>query len=161
VPLRSLVLLRHAEAGPSGDGTDFGRPLTARGDAQARAVGAWLPAVVAPPGLVWCSSAARTKATLAHLSPYVADATVRVDAELYGAAPSTVLAGVHALDDEVATALVVFHNPAVAQLAAVLEPGPVRPYGVSPATAIVVRFDAPWSALCAELVDDFVVREGS
>ncbi len=158
---RTLVLLRHAEAGGSPDGTDFARPLTQRGEAQARAAGDWLAATVGVPGHVWCSAAARTRATLAQLAPFVGDAPVDCDDALYGAALSAVLAGVQRFPDAVASALVVFHNPAVAQAAAVLEPGPVASYGVPPATAVVVRFATPWAALCAEVVDDFVVREGS
>lgn len=158
---RTLVLLRHAEAGGSPDGTDFTRPLTRRGEEQARAAGDWLAATVGAAGHVWCSSAARTRATLAQLAPFVGDAPVDCDDVLYGAALSAVFAGVHDFDDAVSCALVVFHNPAVAQAAAVLEPGPVGAYGVPPATAVVVRFAAPWAALCAEVVDDFAVREGS
>lgn len=160
-PSRTLVLLRHAEAGASADGADFTRPLTARGLAQAQATAAWLVETAAAPEHVWCSSAERTRATLAASASFVGDAPVDYDDALYAAGLPALLAGVQRFDDDVTSALVVFHNPAVAQAAAVLEPGPVGAYGVPPATAVVVRFDGPWAALCAEVVHDFVVREGS
>lgn len=60
---RTLVLLRHAQAEPSGPAGDADRPLTARGHADAAAAGAWLGHGGHLPAVVICSPAKRTRQT--------------------------------------------------------------------------------------------------
>ena len=61
---RRLILLRHAESEAGGPAGDHGRPLSARGRAGARGLGAQLEGLAQVgwlPDLVLCSSARRTE----------------------------------------------------------------------------------------------------
>src|SRR5687768_6379666 len=87
---RTLVLLRHAKAETPGDQMDVERALTERGQADARAAGAWLAAQNLPPELVFCSPATRTRQTwhgvamaLAEAAPEAAAPEVRYENGLY------------------------------------------------------------------------------
>ena len=61
MPVRTLVLVRHAKAETPGEQPDFDRALTATGRADADAAGAWLADHGLRPQLVLCSAARRTR----------------------------------------------------------------------------------------------------
>ena len=66
--MRQLILLRHAHAESATAGQDdIARPLSATGLAEARAAGDWLREHGLRPDRVLCSTAARTRETLAAL----------------------------------------------------------------------------------------------
>src|ERR1051326_1928733 len=94
---RTLVIMRHAKAEPLVSGTDFDRPLTTRGRADATAAGAWLAAGRIAPDLVICSPAARTRGTWHGVAigftdgPIAASPTVRYEQSLYDAGLSNAL----------------------------------------------------------------------
>ena len=114
--MKKLYLLRHAKAsGPAGGPDDYDRPLAERGIQDATAIGQRLRSLGEVPEVVYCSSARRAVETLAHAFPTAAQ--VSVEQSLYGAAPSDVLALVHGLDDAVASALMIGHNPTLEVLA--------------------------------------------
>jgi phosphohistidine phosphatase len=126
--VRHLWILRHGKAAadaPAGGG-DAQRPLVARGRADATRLGRRLAAGtgafglvdVPVPAIALCSAAARTRET-ADLVLGAMDAGLRLESyrSLYGASTGTVLGYVRELDDAVASALVVGHNPAMFQLA--------------------------------------------
>lgn len=133
-----LLVLRHGQASNDA-GTDAERPLTEAGGAAAAA----LAAVVEPLDLdlVLCSTALRTRQTLAELA---LDAGVDVQLEngLYGAGVEELIEFVRLVNDNVATVLVVGHNPGVKDLVVELTGGERIP-GFRPATLAVLELDVP------------------
>jgi phosphohistidine phosphatase len=108
-----LYLLRHAKSSWD-DPTlaDHDRPLAARGRKAAKAIGAYLREHDIEPELVLCSSAARTRETLERVG-----LTGRIEDALYGAGASALLARLHEVPDEVASVMLIGHNPGMQQLA--------------------------------------------
>ena len=111
-----LVLLRHAKSSwADPDLDDHDRPLKGRGRRAAGIVGAYLRDAGLVPDVVLCSSATRARQTLALLA--LPDATqVYVEDELYGASPNEVLTRLRLVPDEVASVLLVGHNPTLEDL---------------------------------------------
>jgi phosphohistidine phosphatase len=73
------------------------------------------------PALILCSSAARTRGTLAHLLPVLGEATtINVERELYGAGASMMLARLRKVDDTVPSVMLIGHNPGTEDLALTL-----------------------------------------
>jgi phosphohistidine phosphatase len=116
-PDRTLVLLRHAKSeypdGPNPP-VDHDRPLASRGIREAGLAGDWIRANVAPVDAVLCSTATRTRQTLARTG---IDADVRYDDELYDSTPGTVIRLINGVADDVHTLLVVGHEPTTSMLA--------------------------------------------
>jgi phosphohistidine phosphatase len=113
-----LILLRHAKAegeAPSGD--DFDRPLAARGQREARAVGAQLAALGLRPDLAVVSPAARTRETWDLVELSVAGAAVRFDPALYNAEAGAIRKIAEKAGAGVRTVIVVAHNPGLQELA--------------------------------------------
>lgn len=134
--MRELLLLRHAEAMAAGPGErDIERPLSPRGETQARAAGTWLAGHDAAPDATLCSSARRARMT--------ADAVVRVlrlpeprfVPQMYQATPGELLGLVENHAPGARRVLLVGHNPGLEQLLALLIEGrSERARGLSPAT---------------------------
>ncbi len=118
--MKTLILLRHAKSASDDDRlTDHGRPLAARGEGACEQLGRWLSASSDPPELVLCSSARRAVDTLERILPQLPTRpAVRIERSLYLAAPEALLEAVAAVEDRVATLLLVSHNPGVHALAA-------------------------------------------
>jgi len=127
-PSRTLWLLRHAKAvaDPPPGGADFDRVLAPRGRRDAEA----LCRLIGPDGkglglgkvrlpqVVLSSPAARTAATAELvLGGTGAPAVAECPDDLYGAGPDDVLAHVRAVGDDVASVMVVGHNPTAHALA--------------------------------------------
>ncbi|WP_141119946.1 SixA phosphatase family protein [Mycobacterium malmoense] len=111
---RTLLLMRHAKSDyPPGVG-DHERPLARRGIREAGLAGEWLRAHVAAVDAVLCSTATRTRQTLATTG---IEAPVRYSDRLYGATPGTMIAEINAVGDDVQTLLVVGHEPTMSELA--------------------------------------------
>ena len=119
---RRLVIVRHAKSSWD-DSTlsDRERPLAPRGLGALGPMRDHLAASVARPDLVLCSPARRTVDTLAGIVPALPDG-VRVEQldALYGADAATLLRIVRSLDDEIACAMFVGHNPGLGDLAVLL-----------------------------------------
>lgn len=118
---RTLILLRHAKSDYPDGVADHARPLAPRGEREAGLAGDWLrtAAALAPPvQAVLCSSATRTRQTLARTG---VEAPARFEDRLYGATPGAVIAEINAaateFDFDVRTLLVVGHEPAMSQVA--------------------------------------------
>ncbi|HEX6613473.1 MAG TPA: histidine phosphatase family protein [Rhodanobacteraceae bacterium] len=127
--MRELILLRHAEAMQIAlGGSDRTRPLSLRGEQEAREAGAWLREQGARPGVVLCSPARRAQMTaeraLDALSAHAAPSPVpKFVPEIYEATPGTLIA---LLEQHAAAAqqvLLVGHNPGMEQLLALLTSG--------------------------------------
>ena len=145
--MKTILLLRHAKS-DWGDRNmaDIDRPLNARGQAAAPVMATWIAEHGLSPDLVLCSTARRTRETLALVRPALADKVPEVlDKALYLAEVPVLLARLRGLDDAVGTVLVIAHNPGLEDLAAKLSDFA----GTMPTAGLVVlRFDvATWKQI--------------
>lgn len=140
--MRELLLLRHAESmGASADGRDIERPLSVHGEAQARAVGAWMAEQDATPDAVLCSPARRAQMTADAVCKTLRIRTPRFLPAIYGATPGDLLEQVEAHAADARRVLLVGHNPGLEQLFALLtegRSGDAR--GMSPAALAWLEF---------------------
>jgi phosphohistidine phosphatase len=114
---RTLLLLRHAKSDYPPGVADHDRPLAPRGIREAGLAGDWIRANAPSVDAVLCSTATRTRETLANTR---IDAPVEFSDRLYDASPGTVLGvinGVGALFGDADTLLVIGHEPTMSQLA--------------------------------------------
>jgi len=120
--LRTLYLLRHAKSSWDDPAiADHDRLLNARGRKAASALGPWLAERGYAPTLVLCSSARRTRETLARLSERLdGEPQVSVERGLYLTSPERLLERLRELDDTHTHVLVIGHNPAMGELALAL-----------------------------------------
>ena len=144
-----LYLLRHAKSSwKDASLDDHDRPLAPRGKRASKAIGRYLRDRDVTPELVLCSSAKRARQTLERLGPAGLDA--RIEPELYGAGSNTLLARLREVPDEVASVMLIGHNPGMQQLALTLA-------GLDDKfpTAALATLECPaWSTLeHAELID--------
>ncbi|HET9517800.1 MAG TPA: histidine phosphatase family protein [Actinoplanes sp.] len=153
----TLILMRHAKAVTPGGSADFDRPLTERGRADAGAAGTWLADVGLRPGLVICSPAARTRQTWHALA--IARATsdpnsnapeVHYERGLYEGGRTELVDLIQAVPDDIATVLVIGHNPTVSDVSLLLRPdgpGHAGTAGAGLRTAELVVHSVPgaWS----------------
>jgi phosphohistidine phosphatase len=151
---RILVLLRHAKAETPGELPDFERRLTTVGETDADAAGAWLADEGLRPGLVLCSTAARTRQTwlgvavaLAQADPDAASPEVHYEQQLYDGGRTEVVDLLRAVSDETKVVLVVGHNPTMSDMSILL-----RPYeangtfeGLKTAGMAVHKLEGSWS----------------
>ncbi len=111
---RTLLLMRHAKSDYPTGVADHQRPLAGRGRREAALAGDWLRAHVPSVDAVLCSTATRTRETL-ELTRIGAPATY-VD-RLYDATPGAVIDEINEVDADVATLLVIGHEPAMSSVA--------------------------------------------
>ena len=117
-----MLLLRHAKSAwddPSLD--DHTRPLAPRGQKAAKRLREYVADLPVRPDVVLCSSAVRTVQTLDAIRPVLGrKVDVRIEDGLYLADEDTWLRRLRQLDDGVAGAMLVGHNPGLEDLAATL-----------------------------------------
>lgn len=152
---RTLVILRHAKAETPGEGPDFDRRLTTRGETDADAAGAWLADERIRPDLVLCSPAARTRQTwqgvsiaLAQFRPSAVSPEVRYEKGLYSGGRTEVFDLLRTVPDTVRTVLLVGHNPTVSEVSIMLIPDEQwdgREVELPTAGLAVHRAEAGWS----------------
>ncbi len=117
----SLALLRHAKSSwDAKDIDDFDRALNERGRTAAPIMGAALREFNFAPERILCSPAKRTRETLALISPFVKDAEVTFDEQLYLTNQDTLLARLKTVPVGVKRVLMVGHNPGLHGLALML-----------------------------------------
>ncbi len=92
--------------------SDHGRPINDRGRRAARSVGRWISDTGEPPETVVSSTATRARMT-AEIAHQAGDwnAELQFDDALYEAHPTTILHVIGGIQDRVATAMVVAHEP--------------------------------------------------
>jgi phosphohistidine phosphatase len=165
---RRLVLIRHSKA-LAGD-VDHERPLAPRGFADAAALGDWLVANLRPPDLVVTSTAMRARQTWEGAEAvFGSSAPLVADHRVYVNTVGALLAVVRETPPDVATLVLVGHNPSMAELADKLDDGA----GHDAARELIARsyptsgvacFDiaAPWDkvALGAAMLTSFAVPRG-
>ena len=130
---RRLLVMRHAKAAAAGEaggddapeGADRDRPLAPRGRRDAPAAGAWLAGSGWVPDLILSSDAARARETTELVVEGLTGAgapepSVRYVGGLYESSVHQVLHVVAELPADVATAMVVGHEPTMSAVVAVL-----------------------------------------
>lgn len=151
--LKLLLLMRHAEAVEYAPGKgDLERPLTDTGREQASQAGAYLTDQQVTPRTVVCSSALRASETAELLD---LTCPITQTATIYNCASDAIRAEIEALPEDIDTALVVGHAPAIPTLAHDLtdevasEPDAVHAIarGFPPATLVAIELSGPWSEL--------------
>lgn len=160
---KTLILMRHAKSDWGAPSLpDKLRPLNARGHRSATALGDWLRAKGHVPEAVMCSSAIRTRETLAGLA--LVETPTCFSDDLYHAEADVMLQVLHrATADKV---LMIGHNPGICDFAQMLmddEPDHIRFHDFPTCATLVARFDiADWAALqwrSGQPVDFTVPRE--
>lgn len=124
--MRTLWLLRHAKtAGAEPGQDDHDRALEPRGRDDAARIGRHLAARGVSIDAVLCSTARRTRETLARVAAEFDDEdwTRLEERELYLASAGEMLRRIQSVPDDVLSLLVVGHNPAIAELALQLAKG--------------------------------------
>lgn len=111
---RTLLLMRHAKSDYPPGVVDHERPLAPRGTREAGLAGDWLRANAPAIDAVLCSTAARTRQTLATAR---IDAPVRYSERLYDATPGTMIEEINTVSDQVETLLVIGHEPTMSAVA--------------------------------------------
>jgi phosphohistidine phosphatase len=115
---KRLYLLRHAKSSrKQPELADHERPLTGRGRRAASAIARHLREHDVTPELVLCSTARRARETLERLEPALGTAAVRHEPQLYRASADVLLERLHSVPDDVASVMLIGHNPAIEQLA--------------------------------------------
>ena len=140
--MSTLIVLRHAKAESPPGVPDVERPLASRGRRDARAAGAWLRAGGHRPDRVVCSTALRTRQTLAELG---LDAPAELDPRVYRNDAEEILGLLREQDDRAATVLLVGHNPAAQRLTFDLSGGAGD--GFPTCAVAVIEFAGGWSDL--------------
>ena len=113
-----LLLLRHAKAAALAGGGDHARPLTSRGQDDARRLGGWLEASVGAPDTALVSDARRARETFDFLAAcFTHPPTARLEPRLYNASATTMLALMRAGLSGARTQLLIGHNPGIAECA--------------------------------------------
>lgn len=117
---RRITLIRHAKAEDDGVTQDHARHLNARGRDDAAALGAWLKETKRLPEQFICSTATRTRETLAQFGVNVP--TLLHD-KAYLASAEELLALLQQTDDAVRHVGLIAHNPGLHQLGVTLAGG--------------------------------------
>jgi phosphohistidine phosphatase len=171
---RRLYLLRHAKSSWDQEGlADHDRPLADRGQQAVRILAEHVRRLAIDPELILCSSAVRTRETLAGVLPGRAEENVpgrgvEIERDLFTAGADQLLERLRQIPADVSSVMVIGHNPSMQVLTLRLAAGeaPHRPAGAEglaeirrklPTGALVtLDLDAPWSELApgsAVLVD--------
>jgi phosphohistidine phosphatase len=164
--VKTLLLLRHAKSAWDDRGLDdHKRPLSKRGERSAKAMAGHIARKAPRPDLILCSTATRTRQTLAPLIKRLGAPSPPISLEngLYLATEEVLLAHLRAVTGHVSTVLLIGHNDGIGQLAADLAgSGPaealdqLRAKFPTGALAVFRLPDRPWSDLApgsAKLVE--------
>jgi len=151
---RTLWLLRHAKSSWDRPGLeDRERPLSRRGARAAALLRGFIETESIQPGLVLCSSALRTRETLAGILPALGPALdIRVEGSIYTFGGEALLERIRAIPAGVGSVMVIGHNPAMQELALSLASQGERlsDLGEKLPTAALAQIDlpdVPWSEL--------------
>ncbi|WP_445525684.1 SixA phosphatase family protein [Streptomyces cyslabdanicus] len=169
--LRRLVVLRHAKSAWPEGVADHDRPLAPRGRRDAPAAGRALAESDCLPDLALCSTARRARQTWELVSAqWGTPPPVRYDRRLYAADAPDLLAAVREAPPEIATLLLLGHNPGLEELVLDLAGDGLndtldrlRTKFPTSAVAVLSWYGPGWSSLApaAALLTDLLVPRGS
>jgi len=116
---KTLIILRHGQARNAGPSEhDHSRKLTPRGREEAMWAGEALADRNIIPDTVLCSTAIRTRETLAEVQVSFADKpNINYSERIYNASENELLNKITATQEDVSRLMVVGHNPGLYQLA--------------------------------------------
>lgn len=121
MPMRRLMLLRHAKADRPDGVIDHERPLAARGLRQSKEMGRYMAKQGLVPDLAIVSTAKRTQDTwLLAGEAFGAEVARHDEPRIYEAALGDILQVISETDPSVQTLLLVGHNPGFERLATTL-----------------------------------------
>lgn len=121
---KTLILMRHAKAEEGAGKPDHDRELNARGRGDAAAAGGWLREQGLVPDLVICSTAVRTRQTWEAACKGGAHAEfVEYRKSVYTGGVDETVQTIREDAGDMASVLVIGHNPTMAQLASLLSDG--------------------------------------
>jgi phosphohistidine phosphatase len=113
--VKTLYVLRHAKSSWDDSSIDdHDRPLSARGRRAAGLIGEHMEAEGIRPQLVLCSTATRARQTLEAIGD--GTGTVEVEADLYLASGKELTDRLREVDGDVASVMVIGHNPGTRDL---------------------------------------------
>jgi phosphohistidine phosphatase len=119
--MRQLLLLRHAKSSWDDPRVpDHDRPLDARGQRDAQAMGEAMRRLGLAPDIVLVSTARRTRETLAGIEPIEGSPLIDEHEALYLAPAETILALLHGVPETARSVLLIGHNPGLHNLALAL-----------------------------------------
>jgi len=111
---KRLFVLRHAKSSWDDPGVDdHERPLAPRGRRAVQTIAAYIRAREIEPDLVLCSTARRTRETLAGIQ---VGGEHLIDPSLYGASCQDIVGRLRQLPESVSAAMLIGHNPAAQML---------------------------------------------
>lgn len=157
--MKIILLLRHAKSGWGHPGLDdHDRPLNRRGERAAEAIADHIVRNAPRPDLILCSTALRTRQTLAPLIHRLTSPAppIALEKGLYLASEDTLLERLRALPEDVGTVLLIGHNEGIGELAETMATsGPLADLGAlhekypTGALATLRVADAPWRNLAS------------
>ncbi len=121
--MKNILLLRHAKSAWSDPAlNDHDRPLNRRGERAARAMADYLAREAPRPDLILCSTAMRTRQTLAPIAKRLGGPGPQIvfDDALYLASEESLLEHLQEVSPDVATVLLIGHNDGIWRLAEML-----------------------------------------
>ncbi|MBX2843222.1 MAG: histidine phosphatase family protein [Flammeovirgaceae bacterium] len=139
---KSLIIIRHAEAIPSGSEIkDFDRPLSSGGLTHAMKLGRTLYQKNVSPNKFICSNAVRAESTAKLIAEQIHFETTEINLieDLYNISLGNFLSFVKKLDDSLETVLVVGHNPTLSYFVEFVSNQ--TGYDLEPGTAVKIDFD--------------------
>src|SRR6185312_13914424 len=121
--MKTVLLLRHAKSAWGQPGLDdHERPLNKRGERAAEAMAEHIVHNAPRPDLILCSTAVRTRQTLAPLVHRLTTPAppIALEKGLYLATEGELLVRLRAVPEEVRTVLLIGHNEGIGELASAL-----------------------------------------
>lgn len=145
--MKTIFLLRHAKSSWDDDSlSDFERPLNRRGLATAPFVGEVMASRGYSPSAVISSPAKRAATTAALVCEAAGlEGDIRYDERIYEASPGSLTTVVSQLDDSLASAMIVGHNPGMESFIRRLT-GEVEPMPTAALAVIQLNIDS-WSEI--------------
>lgn len=153
--MHRLFVLRHAKSSwNNAYEADFDRPLAPRGQKAAEVLAEHVAGLDPSPALVLCSTARRAQETLEPLRARLPGSTdVSLEDGLYGASAPELIARLRSISEDVASVMLVGHNPGLEDLVRGLgrdgDAGLIaRVHAKFPTAALAtLAFDGPWKQL--------------
>lgn len=143
--MKKIYLMRHAKAGENP--VDFNRPLADKGHMQCKIMSDVIVSNKLSPELVICSSAVRTRETLAGISSSISPKEILYEQDLYHASDAKMLAHTQNMSDSYNSVMIVAHNPGTQLLSLQLAKNP-------PSKIFnILKIEYPTAAICEFLFD--------
>lgn len=111
IPMKTLLVLRHAKSSWDTDREDFDRPLSKRGKRDAPRVGELVLQQGLCPDVILSSPARRARHTAEAVNRVCGEAVLTLQDEFYPGGPQDYVRALHGLGESVMSAMIVGHNP--------------------------------------------------